>query len=66
MREGETGYYIFHCGYADADLLEVSSLTVKRILDLKAALSKTVKDYITDNGIELITYRDLAEEPFHA
>ena len=66
LREGETGYYIFHCGYADADLLEVSSLTVKRILDLKAALSKTVKDYITDNGIELITYRDLAEEPFHA
>lgn len=64
LREGETGYYIFHCGYADADLLEVSSLTVKRILDLKAALSKTVKDYITDNGIELITYRDLAEEAF--
>lgn len=59
LKEGETGYYIFHCGYADADLMEVSSLNVKRMLDLKAALSEQVKAYIAEKGIELITYRDL-------
>ena len=59
LQDGETGYYIFHCGYVDADLFQVSSLTLKRMLDLKAALSKRVKEYIQQNNIELITYREL-------
>jgi len=61
LQEGETGYYIFHCGYADMDLFRVSSLTLRRMVDLDAALSKDVMDYIKKNQIELITYRDFKE-----
>lgn len=59
LQEGETKSYICHCGYADTDLFKVSSLTLRRMLDLEAALSKEVKRYIEDQQIELITYRDL-------
>lgn len=59
LQEGETGYYIFHCGYLDADLFRVSSLTIKRMLDLKAALSDRIRQYLKQNDIELITYREL-------
>lgn len=62
LKEGETGYYIFHCGYVDADLMEATSLNLKRMLDLKAALSERVKTYIKKNEIELITYRDLTSK----
>lgn len=59
MQDNETAYYIFHCGYVDADLFRVSSLTVRRAIDLDAALSSRVKDYIRKHQIELITYREL-------
>lgn len=59
LQDGETGYYIFHCGYVDADLFQVSSLTLKRMLDLKAALSSRVIEYMKQNQIKLITYREL-------
>lgn len=59
VKDGETAYYIFHCGYVDADLFKVSSLTLRRTIDLDAALSIKVKDYILENKIEMITYRDL-------
>lgn len=58
MQDDETAYYIFHCGYVDADLFRVSSLTVRRAIDLDAALSSRVKDYIRKHQIELITYRE--------
>ena len=60
MKDGETGYYIFHCGYIDADLFKVSSLTLRRAVDLDAALSKNIQKYIRQNQIELITYKDLS------
>lgn len=59
LKEGEQRSYICHCGYADADLFKVSSLTLRRMLDLEAALSKDVMKYMKDNQIELITYKDL-------
>lgn len=59
LKEEETGYYIFHCGYVDADLFKVSSLTLRRAMDLEAAISKQVMDYIRENQIELITYKEL-------
>ena len=59
MQDNETAYYIFHCGYVDADLFRVSSLTVRRAIDLDAALSSRIKDYIRKHQIELITYREL-------
>lgn len=59
LQDGETGYYICHCGYVDYDLFLQSSLTLRRIKDLSAALSPAVKEYLTKNEIELISYRDL-------
>lgn len=59
LKEGETRNYICHCGYADAELFKLSSLTLRRMLDLEAALSKDVIRYIKENQIELITYQDL-------
>lgn len=62
LRENETGYYIFHCGYVDCELMQVSSLNLKRMLDLQAATSDRVKSYIQEHDIELITYRDIKGE----
>lgn len=59
LNDGETGYYICHCGYADADLFKNSSLTLRRLKDLEAMLDPNVMKYIHDHQIELITYRDL-------
>ncbi len=54
---------ISHCGYVDAPLFDVSSFTVIRTKDLAAMLSDEVKQWIKDNHIELITYRDLPNHP---
>lgn len=59
LKEGEIGYYICHCGYVDYDLFVHSSLTLRRAKDLAAMISPKVKEYLIQNEIELITYRDL-------
>lgn len=53
------GILIFHCGYIDPDLLEVSTFSVIRVNDLKAVLSPEMKQWILDNNIEKISYSDL-------
>lgn len=55
----EYGILIFHCGYIDPDLLEVSTFSVIRVNDLKAVLSMEMKQWISDNGIEKISYSNL-------
>lgn len=55
----EIGYFICHCGYVDADLLNETTYTLIRTRDLQAATSEKVKRLLNDNGIELITYKDL-------
>lgn len=59
LKDGDTGYFITHCGYVDYDLFRYSSLTLRRMVDLHAATSERVKRYIKENDIELITYSDL-------
>lgn len=58
LQDEETGYYIFHCGYVDAELFKHSSLTLRRAIDLEAATSKKIIEYINENNIKLITYKD--------
>ena len=53
------GILIFHCGYIDPDLLEVSTFSVIRVQDLKAVLSPEMKQWIQDNEIEKISYSNL-------
>lgn len=48
-----------HCGYVDAELLKMSSLSLERFKDAEMLMSDEIKKWIKDNDIELITYRDL-------
>ncbi len=59
LQDGETGYFMCHCGYVDRDLFQVSSLTLRRAADLYAATNPVLIKYLEENDIRLITYRDL-------
>lgn len=59
--EAEHGILIFHCGYIDPALMEVSTFSLIRVNDLKAVISQEMKDWIRDNNIELITYEDVKQ-----
>lgn len=50
---------ICHCGYIDSDLLKVSSYSIIRAKDLEMALSIEMIDYISENKIRLVTYRNI-------
>ncbi len=50
---------VFHPGYIDQRLLEVSSLTMQRSIDAWLLCSKEFKDLLREAGIENVTYRDL-------
>lgn len=60
MGEDETCYFICHCGWADYELFHYTTLTLRRLKDLAAMTDRSLKEYIQENNIELITYRDLA------
>ena len=59
LKEHEITALICHAGYVDQDLIDVSSYTLIRPKDLVMATSNKIMQYLKDNGIELITYRDL-------
>jgi predicted glycoside hydrolase/deacetylase ChbG (UPF0249 family) len=61
LLQSEYGYIITHCGYVDAELFKLSSFNVCRAKDLEAVTSDAVKQWIKDNKIELITFRDIPE-----
>lgn len=60
-KDGEVGYFICHCGYVDADLLDETTYTMIRTRDLQCALSLKVKQFLDDNGIQLISFKDYME-----
>lgn len=51
-----------HCGYADAEIFRWSTYTMIRCRDLEAFTSDFMKDWVKNNQIQLITYRDLQSE----
>lgn len=55
----EYGMLITHCGYVDKELMELSSFNLYRFNDLKGVTSPLVQQWIEENQIELITYKDL-------
>ena len=55
----ETGRIIFHCGYVDAELFDLTTYTLIRTKDLQTCLSAEFKKWIDDNKIEVISYREL-------
>lgn len=48
-----------HMGYVDRDLMDLSSYTLYRANDLAAVVSPRIHQWIQDNRVELVTYRDL-------
>lgn len=59
LLDNQLNIFICHAGYVEQELFEYSGYTIIRIKDLAAATSNRIKNYIKDNNIELITYRDL-------
>jgi len=55
----EIGYIITHCGYCDAELFKLSSFNTCRAVDLEAATSDRLKEWIKENHIELINFNQL-------
>ena len=52
-------YMVTHCGYADAELFELSSFSLCRVKDLEAMCSDQVKQWVKDNHLELASFKDM-------
>jgi len=48
-----------HPGYVDAELLKLTTLSLERCKDLEMVLSPRIRSWISENSVELISYRDL-------
>lgn len=51
--------FVCHPGYLDAYILEKSSLTMPRVLEVEMCCSERTKKYLKENEIRLVTYDDL-------
>lgn len=61
LLQKDLGYIITHCGYCDQELFELSCFNTCRVVDLAAATSAEIRQWIKDNNIELINFRQLQE-----
>ena len=57
--ENALGFIGTHCGYVDEELFRVSTYTLIRNKDLSTVTGARMRQWIEDNHIQLITYRDL-------
>ncbi|MDL2225387.1 ChbG/HpnK family deacetylase [Eubacteriales bacterium OttesenSCG-928-M02] len=48
-----------HCGFVDAALFDLTSLSIERARDHQMVTSPRIMEWIKENNVELITYRDL-------
>lgn len=55
----ELAMITFHPGYVDFDILKNSTFSVIRAVDLHAICSNEVKEYLKNNKVELINFRDI-------
>lgn len=56
------GFIGTHCGYIDDNLFQVSTYTLIRTRDLAAVISPRMRQWLQDNQIQLISYRDLISQ----
>lgn len=56
------GFIGTHCGYVDDALFGVSTYTMIRTRDLAAVTGPAMRQWIRENSIELISYRDLISQ----
>ena len=59
LLDSEFGFLCGHAGYADTEIIVLSSFNILRIKDLEGFCNPKVLQWVNDNQIELITYRDL-------
>ncbi|MCR4634380.1 MAG: ChbG/HpnK family deacetylase [Erysipelotrichaceae bacterium] len=59
MLKNEYNVFCCHPGYVDADLLGLTTLSLERAKDAEMMMSEKVMNWIRENDVELITYRDL-------
>lgn len=59
LKENERIMFVCHPGYLDQYILDVSSLTLPRPLEVAMACSDEIKQFIKDNDVKIITYDDL-------
>ena len=62
LLQEEYVYLVTHCGYVDQTLVDLSTFTTCRITDLDALISREIQNWVDDNHVELITYRELKRE----
>ena len=60
LLSGEYALIGGHPGYVDAELLKLTTLSLERCKDLEMVLSPEIRQWIQDNGVELISYKDLS------
>ncbi|MCD7803277.1 MAG: ChbG/HpnK family deacetylase [Clostridiales bacterium] len=58
-REDMPNIFVCHPGYLDAFLLRSSSLTVNRTLEVEMLCDPANRQWLAEQGVELITYRDI-------
>ena len=54
--EDEADVFVCHPGYLDDYILKVSSLTIPRTQEVEMACSDELKNWVRENGIQMITY----------
>ena len=59
LKSNDDSVFCCHPGYVDAELLSLTTLSLERAKDAEMMMSDKVKNWIKENGVELITYRDL-------
>lgn len=59
MIENERSVFCCHPGYVDADLLTLTTLSLERAKDAEMMMSEKVMNWVKENDVELITYREL-------
>lgn len=57
--DSELALIVTHPGYVDNDLLEMSSFTMIRPLEVKALTSVEIKNWVKHNNIELVNFNSL-------
>lgn len=57
----EWGYVISHCGYADAELFNLTSFSTCRVKDLECMCSPRIAAWVDENSIEIASFKDVPE-----
>ena len=58
-KDFETVELMSHPGYLDQNILNRTSYTIERTIELETLVSRKVKEYIKENNIELLSFSQL-------